>query len=46
MCPLCITTAALSAAGAGSCACAMGVAARKWRSLQRWFLQVLGKDVL
>jgi hypothetical protein len=37
MCPLCITTAALSAAGAASGAGVLAVAANKWRTLQRWF---------
>jgi hypothetical protein len=36
MCPLCITTAVLSAAGATSGAGAIGVVAGKWRTLQQW----------
>jgi len=36
MCPLCITTAALSAAGATSGAGVVAVLARKWRTLRRW----------
>jgi hypothetical protein len=38
MCPLCITTAALSAAGATSGMGVITVAASKWRTLQRWFM--------
>lgn len=37
MCPVCITTAVLSAAGATSGAGVMAVAASKWRNVQRWF---------
>jgi hypothetical protein len=37
MCPLCITTAALSAAGATSGAGVIAVAASRWRTLKRWF---------
>ena len=36
MCPLCITTAALSVAGAASFAGVIAAAARKWRLLRRW----------
>jgi hypothetical protein len=36
MCPLCITTAVLSAAGATSGAGAIGLAAGKWRTLWQW----------
>jgi len=39
MCPLCITTAALSAAGASSGAGALALLARKWRTLRRWLLR-------
>jgi hypothetical protein len=38
MCPLCITEAALTVAGATSSAGAIAVAARKWRALQRWLV--------
>jgi hypothetical protein len=37
MCPICITTAALSAAGATSGAGVIAVTASKWRTLKRWF---------
>jgi hypothetical protein len=37
MCPLCITTAALTAAGATSGAGVLAIAVSKWRTLQRWF---------
>ena len=37
MCPVCITTAVLSAAGATSGAGVIAVAAGKWRALRRWF---------
>jgi len=37
MCPLCITTAALSAAGAASGAGVIAVAASRWRIVQRCF---------
>ncbi len=37
MCPLCITTAALSAASATSGAGAVVVVARKWRTVKSWF---------
>ena len=37
MCPVCITTAVLSAAGATSGAGVIAVAAGKWRTLRRWF---------
>ena len=37
MCPLCITTAVLSAAGATSGAGVVAVAASRWRTWQRWF---------
>jgi hypothetical protein len=40
MCPLCITTVALSAAGATSGMGVIAVAASKWRTLQRWFCSV------
>jgi hypothetical protein len=36
MCPLCITTVALSAAGATSGAGVIALAASKWRGLRRW----------
>lgn len=36
MCPLCITTAALSVAGATSGAGLVAVVAHKWRVLRRW----------
>jgi hypothetical protein len=36
MCPLCITTAALSVAGAASGAGVIAVAASKWRRLKNW----------
>jgi hypothetical protein len=36
MCPVCITTAVLSAAGATSGAGVIAVAAGKWRTLRRW----------
>lgn len=36
MCPLCITTAVLSAAGATSGTGAIGLAVGKWRTLQQW----------
>ena len=36
MCPLCITTALLSAAGATSGAGALGLVGGKWRTLQQW----------
>jgi hypothetical protein len=36
MCPLCITTALLSAGGITSGAGAIAIAASKWRTLQRW----------
>jgi hypothetical protein len=36
MCPLCITTAALSAAGISSGAGVVAAAASKWRTLLRW----------
>jgi hypothetical protein len=39
MCPLCITAAALSAAGAASGAGVIAVAASRWRTVQRWFMQ-------
>jgi hypothetical protein len=37
MCPLCITTAALTAAGATSGAGVVVVAAAKWRRVRGWF---------
>jgi len=37
MCPLCITTAVLSAAGATSGAGLIAVAASRWLTLKRWF---------
>jgi hypothetical protein len=37
MCPLCITTAALSAAGATSGVSVIALAVSRWRILQRWF---------
>jgi hypothetical protein len=37
MCPVCITTAVLSAAGAASGAGTIAVVAGKWRGLLRWF---------
>jgi hypothetical protein len=37
MCPLCISTAALSAAGATSGAGALVVVASKWRAVKGWF---------
>jgi hypothetical protein len=37
MCPVCITTAVLSAAGATSGAGLIAAAAGKWRTLQCWF---------
>jgi hypothetical protein len=37
MCPLCITTAALTAAGATSGAGALALVAAKWRAFRRWF---------
>ncbi len=37
MCPLCITTALLSAAGATSGAGAIALTASKWHALQRWY---------
>jgi hypothetical protein len=40
MCPVCITTAVLSAAGAASGASAIAVVAGKWRGLLRWFRTV------
>jgi hypothetical protein len=36
MCPLCISTALLSAASATSGAGAIAVTASKWRTVQRW----------
>jgi hypothetical protein len=36
MCPLCVTSAALSVAGASSAAGLIATAAAKWRTLQRW----------
>jgi hypothetical protein len=36
MCPLCITTAALSVTGATSFAGVIAAVASKWRTLQRW----------
>jgi hypothetical protein len=36
MCPLCVTTAALSVAGATSGAGVVGLAMSKWRTLRRW----------
>jgi hypothetical protein len=36
MCPVCITTAMLSAAGATTGASVLALTAAKWRSLQRW----------
>jgi hypothetical protein len=36
MCPLCITTAALSAAGATAGAGVIAAAASNWRTLRRW----------
>jgi hypothetical protein len=36
MCPVCITTAVLSAAGASSGVGVVTVALSRWRSLQRW----------
>ncbi len=44
MCPVCITTAALSAAGATSGAGVIVVAASKWRTLRRWISR--GRAVL
>jgi hypothetical protein len=43
VCPLCITTAVMSAAGATSGAGVIAVAARKWRTLQRWYRQLLAR---
>jgi hypothetical protein len=37
MCPLCVTTAVLSAAGATSGAGVIAVVASKWRALKGWF---------
>ena len=37
MCPLCVTTAALSVAGASSGAGMIAIAASRWRTLKRWF---------
>jgi hypothetical protein len=44
MCPLCIASAALSAAGAssGAGALALALAASKWRALRRWAKSLLG----
>jgi hypothetical protein len=36
MCPVCITTGVLTAAGATSGAGAMALAASKWRAVLRW----------
>jgi len=36
MCPFCITTAALSVAGAASFVGVIAAVARKWRLPQRW----------
>jgi hypothetical protein len=41
MCPLCISSAALAAAGATSGAGALAVVASKWRTLQGWFSSLL-----
>jgi hypothetical protein len=41
VCPVCITTAVLSAAGASSGAGVVAVAARKWRTLQRRSIALL-----
>jgi hypothetical protein len=43
MCPMCITTAVLSAAGASSGAGVIAVAASRWRALKRWFCTPLGR---
>jgi len=43
MCPLCITSAALTAAGITSGASALAMAAGKWRTLQRWSCSLLTK---
>lgn len=37
MCPVCITTVALSGAAASSGAGVMALAGSKWRIVQRWF---------
>lgn len=37
MCPACITTAALVAAGTASGAGAVAITVRKWRTLLGWF---------
>jgi hypothetical protein len=42
MCPICITSAALSAAAATSGAGVIAVAASKWRRLRRWFRLLSG----
>jgi hypothetical protein len=36
MCPVCLTTAALSAAGVSSGAGALALAAGKWRAMGNW----------
>lgn len=46
MCPVCIASAVLSAAGAssgaGALALALALAASKWRALRRWGKSLLG----
>lgn len=42
MCPLCITTAVLSAASGTSGAGVVALVAKKWRTVRRWFLHCGG----
>jgi hypothetical protein len=42
MCPMCITTAALSVAGASSAAGVVAAAASQWRTLRRWACNLAG----
>ena len=45
MCPLCITTAALSVAGATSGAGLIALTASKWRTLRGWAVSLYRRDV-